>query len=82
MLIVRRFQSKTTYFCNIYIFQSKTTYFSNIYLNIYISPVGSGSLLCRGPEKPIYFDFKVNYLHNHEVERPIKTVCNLQAKHL
>ena len=21
----------------------------------------------------MYFDFRVNYLHNHEVERPIKT---------
>ena len=50
-------------------FQSKVI---NIELNIYISSVGSGSLLCRVLEKRIYFDFRVNYLYNHEVERPIK----------
>ena len=44
MLIVRRFQSKTTYFL-----AKKRPSF------------GSGSLLCRVPEKRIYFDFKVNY---------------------
>ena len=32
------------------------------------SPSLSGSW-----EKYIYFDFRVNYLHNHEDERPIKT---------
>ena len=33
---------------------------------------GPGSLLCRVPEKRIYFDFRVNYLHNREVKWP----CN------
>ena len=53
MLIVRRFQSKKRR-----TFKPKNVRYLTEYLHF----------ICRVPEKCIYFDSRVNYLHNREVE--------------